>query len=172
MTLDEILRAQPATLPPPPPRREHKRFDYTGWHQRHPVEQVATDPLHELIGAEYFDPEPEPPRAPQVVPEGMHMIGDVARALGREPRTIRLWIRNKTIPEAATRTVGREHAGGLGATSTAKRLWPADEINAMVEIAREEGVIDRPHAAWNQESNFRQRVWDAVTALRAGRAAS
>jgi hypothetical protein len=172
MTLDEILRAQPATLPPPPPRREHRRFDYTGWHQRHPVEQVASDPLHELIGAEYFDPEPSPPRAPQVVPEGMHLMRDLASALHRSTRTIRHWIDTGVIPEAPERTVGGVHEGGLGQTTTAKRLWPADEINAMVEIAREEGVIDRPHAAWNQESNFRQRVWDAVTALRAGRAAS
>lgn len=168
MTLDEILRAQPATLPPPPPRREHKRFDYTGWHQRHPAAQVASNPLHELIGAEYFDPEPGPPRAPQVVPAGMHLTRDLAAALGRSTRTIRLWIDKGIIPDAPQRTVGREHEGGLGTTTTAKRLWPAEEINAMVEIAREEGVIDRPHAAWNQESNFRQRVWDAVTALRAG----
>ena len=41
--LDEILRAQPATLPPPAPTRQSKRFDYTGYMQRHPVAQVAAD---------------------------------------------------------------------------------------------------------------------------------
>ena len=168
-TLDEILHAQPPTLPPPPPRREHKRHDYTGWNQRHPVEQVASDPLHDLIGAEYFDPEPRPPRAPQIVPPGMHLTRDLAAALGRSSRTIRAWIDKGIIPDAPERTSGGAHEGGLGKTTTAKRLWPAEEINAMVEIAREEGVIDRPHAAWNQESNFRQRAWDAVTALRAER---
>jgi hypothetical protein len=166
-TLDEILHAQPPTLPPPPPRREHARHDYTGWHNRHPVASGGpSSEMRDMLGAEYFDPDEPAPRAPQVVPEGMHLTRDLAAALGRTPRTIRQWIRDGTIPDAPTRTSGSEHEAGLGTTTTAKRLWPAEEINVMVEIAREEGVIDKPHAAWNQESNFRQRVWDAVAALR------
>jgi hypothetical protein len=164
--LDEILRAQPATLPGPPPRRGSKRFDYTGYMQRHPVEQVAADPLHDQLGAEWFDPEPSPPRAPQTVPEGMYTIKALADALKRTPRTIRHWIDTGVLPDAPMRTRGSEHEGGLGTTTTAKRLWPAEEINVIVEIAQSEGIIQNTRAAWN-ENNFQQRVRDAITELRA-----
>jgi hypothetical protein len=166
MKLDEILRAQPATLPTPAPARVSKRFDYTGYMQRHPVEQVAADPLHDQLGTEWFDPEPSPPRAPQTVPEGTYMIGDLARALKRNQRTIRAWIKAEIIPDAPHRTAGGVHEGGLGTTTTAKRYWPAEEINIIVEIAQSEGIIENTRAAWN-ENNFRQRVWDAITELRA-----
>jgi hypothetical protein len=165
--LDEILRAQPATLPPPPPVRHSKRFDYTGYMQRHPVEQVAADPLHDQLGAEFFDPEPSPsPRVPQIVPEGMYTIRAIADALKRTPRTIRHWIDTGIIPDAPMRTAGGTHEGGLGTTTTAKRLWPAEEINVIVEIARSEGIIENTRAAWN-ENNFQQRVWDEIAELRA-----
>lgn len=168
-TLDEILHAQPAAIPPPPPRRGHRRHDYTGWMHAHPPGRAGAKPdeLADLIGQEYFDPAPEPPRATQVVPEGMHMIGDLARALGRDTRTVRGWIKKGIIPEAPARTTGRAYEGGLGLeNNTAKRMWPAAEINAIAVIAREEGIIDQPHAAWLTETNFKQRVWDAVRELR------
>lgn len=164
--LDEILRAQPATLPAPVPTRTSKRFDYTGYMNAHPVAQVAADDLHDQLGAEWFDPEvPSPPRAPQVIPEGMHMTSELAKALKRSSRTIRHWIDTGIIPDAPQRTRGSTHEGGLGTTTTAKRLWPAEEINAIIEIARSEGIIENTRAAWN-ENNFRQRVWDEITAIR------
>ncbi len=164
-TLDEILRAQPATLPSAPPRRGNKRFDYTGWRQRHPVDMVASDPLHDQLGAEWFDPEPSPlPRVKQVVPEGMYMMGDLAKALGRTTRTVRLWVKNGVIPDAPQRTEGSTHEGGLGTTTTAKRLWPAAEINTIVAIAQEEKI--GPHTPW-AENNFQTRVWAEITEMRA-----
>ena len=170
-TLDEILHGQPAAIPPPPPVRRHRRHDYTGYMQAHPPTGSVTGLEHlfheDLIGAEFFDPAPEPARVPQTVPDGMHKIGDLARALGREPRTIRLWIKNGIIPDAPERTAGRDFDGGLGRVNNAKRLWPASEINAIALIAREEGITDRPHTAWLTETNFKQRVWDAVLELRA-----
>jgi hypothetical protein len=163
--LDEILRAQPATLPPPSPVRHSKRFDYTGYMQRHPVAQVAADTMTDQLGAEFFDPEQAPPRAPQIVPEGMHMTSELAKSLKRSSRTIRHWIDTGIIPDAPMRTKGGTHEAGLGTTTTAKRLWPAEEINAIIEIARSEGIIENTRAAWN-ENNFQQRVWDAITEIR------
>ena len=87
------------------------------------------------------------------------------KALRRNTRTIRAWIAQGIIPDAPQRTRGGTHEGGLGATTTAKRLWPAEEINAIIEIAQQEGIIENTRAAWN-ENNFQQRVWDEITALR------
>lgn len=164
--LDEILTAQPATLPPPPPVRHSRRFDYTGYMNAHPVAQVAADTMTDQLGTEWFDPaEPAPPRVPQIVPDGMHMTSELAKALKRSSRTIRHWIDAGIIPDAPMRTAGGTHEGGLGTTTTAKRLWPAEEINAIIEIARSEGIIETTRAAWN-ENNFQQRVWDAITEIR------
>lgn len=170
--LDAILHDQPATIRPLP-MRTHKRHDYSGWMQAHPPTdgpQAEPDGLRELLGYEYFDSEPAARRAPQKVPEGMHMIGDLSKALERSNKMIRRWIEMGLIPDCPKRTVGNKYLGKNGCMlNEAKRLWPADEINVMREIALEEGLIPkstRPIA----NTNFKVRVWDAINELRAYRA--
>ena len=132
---------------------------------------MAPNELAEVFGQEYFEAAPEPPRAPQVVPEGMYMIGHLAKALGKKRRTILLWIEKGWLPEAPARTTGPSYVNKLGKhTTNAKRLWPAIEINAIVEIAEQEGVTG-PYGVKGiggmAGTNFVLRVQDALRELRA-----
>lgn len=172
--LDAILRAQPVTVPQPPPRREHRRHDYTGWYLKHPREPGGAepeDPLRSLLGTEHFADEPEPVKAPQwakTIPEGMHRTGDLAKALGRSVRCIREWIEKGTLPDAPMRGGNKtESINALGIKQDVSyRLWPAAEINLLAQIAKEEGVIDRPHTNWRRNSNFIVRAHDEIAELR------
>lgn len=158
--LDAILHAQPVALPAPVPGREHRRHDYTGWYLHHPQRPAEdrTDPLQALLGPEHFAAEEpaEPvkkPRWVKTIPEGMHKIGDLAKALHRRPRLIREWIEKGTIPDAPAWIGGN-------------RVWPAAEVNLLAQIAQEEGLIANPHALWRKNSNFIVRAHDEVAELR------
>lgn len=87
----------------------------------------------------------------------LYYIGALAQALGKEPVTIRRYIRLRTIPDSSYRTKPIE--GTL--SDSGRRLWTQEQIEALVQIAKEEGMMEekrkqvipqqfsgRVHALW------------------------
>lgn len=68
-------------------------------------------------------------------------VGHLAQALGKASVTIRLWERKGWLPPAEFRTPAR---GGV----EGQRLYTRAQIEGIIEIAREEGILDtdRPPA--------------------------
>lgn len=62
--------------------------------------------------------------------------GAVAVALGRKPATIRLWERKGWIPPATYRTPAK-------GTRPGKRLYTRAQIEGMIEIAQDVGLLDK-----------------------------
>jgi hypothetical protein len=60
-------------------------------------------------------------------------IGDLAKALNRDPITIRAWIRTGIIPDAPRKTHIRHD-----------RQWTAGELSTIVGIASEEAILSNP----------------------------
>lgn len=79
-------------------------------------------------------------------------IGALAKALNRKTATIRAWETNGTIPVSLWRSPSEDYRGK-------QRLYSRDLIEAIVEIAREEGVLD-PQTRNIHNSQFRERVYE------------
>jgi hypothetical protein len=81
-------------------------------------------------------------------------IGALAQAVQKKPVTIKKWLQLHYIPEPAWRSPGwKEQFGGAGV-----RLWTKEQIDGIVKIATEEGIIgSRPHTM--AATNFPQRVF-------------
>lgn len=65
-------------------------------------------------------------------------IRHVALALGRSARTIRTWEAKEIIPPATFRTA-KPHKSKI--KDVGDRLWTRAQVEAMVTIARDEGVL-------------------------------
>lgn len=87
----------------------------------------------------------------------LYTIGALGEALGKSPVTIRLWIRKGIIPDAGLKTAPLH--GTLG--NAGRRLFSLEQIEALVFIAKTEGVIGsgvgRP--ADFSKTSFQARVW-------------
>jgi hypothetical protein len=66
-------------------------------------------------------------------------IGHVALAMNREARTIRMWERKAWIPPATFRTATPKRSK---IKEAGDRLWSRSQVETMVRIAQEEGVLD------------------------------
>lgn len=62
-------------------------------------------------------------------------IGQLATALNRKPATIRKWEQDGTIPKATFTKPGADHKHGR------RRLYSRAQIEALVRIAQEEGIL-------------------------------
>jgi hypothetical protein len=80
-------------------------------------------------------------------------IGALAKALGRDSVTIRTWIRKGWLPRAKYQT--RPLVGTPG--NAGRRLWTREQIEGIVAIAKEEGLLGDPPARL-QRTRFTQRV--------------
>jgi hypothetical protein len=65
-------------------------------------------------------------------------VGALAKAVGRQSVTIRSWIRKGWLPKAMYQT--KPVAGSRG--DAGRRLWTRKQIEGIVKIAREEGLLD------------------------------
>jgi hypothetical protein len=86
---------------------------------------------------------------PGEVVETYYTIGALASALGKEPVTIRRWIRLKVIPEAPYITppiIGTRGDAGL-------RVWKEEQIVLIVLVAHECGLLGRRPQSLDK-SNF------------------
>lgn len=77
-------------------------------------------------------------------------VGQLGAALGRKASTMRRWEREGIIPKATFR-VGSEDARGV------RRLYSRRQVEGMVRIAAEEGVL-QAHAIPIKHSRFTERV--------------
>ena len=85
-------------------------------------------------------------------------IGALAAALHREPVTIRMWERTGIIPLSRFRTPN------VG-TRAGRRLYTREQIEGIVKIAKEEGVLSGNKVKNFTETNFTSRVIDLFQSL-------
>ena len=83
-------------------------------------------------------------------------IGVLAKALGRKPVTIRKWESDGWLPRAHYRSTAMQGNGK-------SRLYTREHIEGIVQIANEEGVLDRSRSL--PETNFTARVVTLFTEL-------
>lgn len=70
------------------------------------------------------------------------LIGHLAEALGRKPVTLRSWENRGILPKTPYRTPKPRGSGSLqGKESKGRRLWTRDQVQGILQIAKEEGVI-------------------------------
>lgn len=86
----------------------------------------------------------------------MWPIGALGKALGRDPVTIRTWIRKGWLPKNGFQT--QPVVGSRG--DAGRRLWTRIQIEGIVRIAREEGLLEE-HPPRIQTTNFTRRVIEA-----------
>jgi hypothetical protein len=78
--------------------------------------------------------------------------GQLAMALGgRKAVTIRKWEQNRTIPKAQFRTVSDDTRGK-------HRLYTREQVEGLIRIAREEGILDPSRSRKIGETNFVERA--------------
>jgi len=66
-------------------------------------------------------------------------VGHVALALGRTSRTIRWWEGKEVIPPATFRAAAPRKSK---VKEAGDRLWTREQVEVMIRIAQEEGVLD------------------------------
>jgi hypothetical protein len=86
-------------------------------------------------------------------------VGQLAAALGRQPVTIRKWEREGTIPKSTFQAPGRD-----GDVRGRRRLYTRAQVEGMVRIAAEEGVLVS-HQKPIKDTNFTARVIDLFKRL-------
>jgi hypothetical protein len=86
-------------------------------------------------------------------------VGDLAKALGRQPVTIRKWEREGVIPKSTYQSPGKD-----GDVRGRRRLYIREQVEGMVRIAHEEGVLVS-HQKPIKGTRFTERVVDLFKAL-------
>ena len=140
---------------------------------------MSDDPLDRLIEDEFFPGSKRRRRDPRPVPEKkppawdakpryydvngerteFFTIGALAEALEKEIVTIRTWIRTGKMPEARFKLPprGKSTFGAKGG----QRLWTRAQIEAIVKIAHEEGVLGVKPKDFSK-TRFTERVTEAM----------
>jgi len=83
----------------------------------------------------------------------MFRIGSLAKALNKDAVTIRAWMRKGWLPRNSFQT--KPIPGTLG--DAGRKLWTRQQIEGIVQIAREEGLLDDKPPRLTM-TNFTQRV--------------
>jgi hypothetical protein len=86
-------------------------------------------------------------------------VGDLAKALGRQPVTIRKWEREGVIPKSTYQSPGKD-----GDVRGRRRLYTREQVEGMVRIAYEEGVLVS-HQKPIKDTQFSARVIALFKAL-------
>ena len=96
----------------------------------------------------------ETPRVYRVNGKDMEFFttGQLARALGREPVTIRKWEREGTIPLATFQVPGKNDD-----PRGRRRLYSREQVEGIVQIAAEEGMFTHRRKPLGQ-TQFKERV--------------
>lgn len=93
-----------------------------------------------------------------------YTIGELARLLNRKPVTIRKWEIEGVIPKATFIAPADDKRGK-------RRLYTEDQILGLVEIAREEGVLEaNARGSWKalEKTNFSSRAVELFRRLNEG----
>lgn len=92
----------------------------------------------------------------KVTQEFFH-IGALSQALGKSQITLRAWMDKGWLPEARYRD--KPQVNATGKVVAGRRLWTREQIEAIVTIATEEGMLlGRGYAAKMNQKNFTKRV--------------
>lgn len=86
-------------------------------------------------------------------------VGQLARALGRQPVTIRKWEREGVIPRSTYQSPGRDDD-----PRGRRRLYSRKQVEGIVRIATEEGVLVS-HQKPIKDTQFTARVTDLFKRL-------
>jgi hypothetical protein len=86
-------------------------------------------------------------------------VGQLGRALGRQPVTIRKWEREGIIPKSTFQSPGRDDD-----VRGRRRLYTREQVEGIVRIAYEEGVLVS-HQKPIKGTNFTLRVIDLFKRL-------
>jgi DNA-binding transcriptional MerR regulator len=84
-------------------------------------------------------------------------IGALAKALRRRPTTIRRWEAEGIIPVSLWRSPSEHERGKV-------RLYSRELVEGMIQIAREEGLLDHTRKQIDQ-TEFRARVYALFTKI-------
>jgi hypothetical protein len=112
--------------------------------ERPPVQRAEwySNPIVKTINGRAFD---------------FYTIGQLAEALGLKPVTVRKWETMGWLPRPLVHTPppkwnlpGKRPAG--------KRLWTRGQVEGIVRIAREEGMLQAAHLVPSDKSAFTQRI--------------
>jgi DNA-binding transcriptional MerR regulator len=104
------------------------------------------------------------------MPEELSSIGSLAQAVGKSPITIRAWIRKGWIPPNTLWT--DPIPGTLG--DAGRRLWTRQQVEEVVEIARERGLLKEeaasvcPYCGAARELSYEELLaqhWDRLNHL-------
>lgn len=119
---------------------------------RHPNRQTEERPRrHQYAIDDSWDEKPRKYVVNGVETE-FFTVGQLARALGREAVTIRKWEREGTIPVAIFQVPGKE-----GDTRGRRRLYTRAQVEGLVRIAHEEGVLHERRRSF-AATEFKARV--------------
>jgi|SRR5215467_5243459 len=86
----------------------------------------------------------------------MFRIGALAKALNRDPITIRAWIRKRWLPGNHFQT--KQVYGSLG--NAGRRLWTRDQIEFIVSLAEQEGLF-KEKPPYVKDTQFTRRIFAA-----------
>jgi DNA-binding transcriptional MerR regulator len=93
------------------------------------------------------------------VPTELFGVGELAKALGRRPVTIRTWERNKVIPNATVLRPGRDKDPRGN-----RRLYTRAQVEGLVKIATEEGLMNGDNRSISA-TDFTRRAFDLFRSL-------
>lgn len=87
-------------------------------------------------------------------------LGDLAKALGRKPVTLRKWESQGVIPKSTYQRPSEDPRGR-------RRLYTRPQIEGIVRIAREEGIL-KSHNKPIKNTNFTEKVVNLFKELLGG----
>lgn len=93
------------------------------------------------------------------VETSFYTVGQLAQALGRQAGTVRKWEREGVIPKSTYQSPGRD-----GDVRGRRRLYTRDQVEGIVRIAQEEGVLVS-HQKPIKDTRFTPRVIDLFKRL-------
>ena len=87
----------------------------------------------------------------------MYTVGEVAKALGRRPVTIRMWESKGWIPKTSYRTKPPQAVQIPGKPSKGRRLYSQDQLDTLLDGVERYGISDYLTGDW---VGFRQYIKD------------
>lgn len=91
-------------------------------------------------------------------------IGAVCKALGRPPVTIRLWVRQRHIPDATFRLPGKTSPSGRRIEG--RRLYTRKQIEGLIQVFKTHGIYEAERVDWSKHPTFLEDVkkaWETVS---------
>ena len=89
----------------------------------------------------------------------MFTIGQVCKALNKQPVTIRMWEHKGWIPKPSFRTPAPNGTQIPNKATKGHRLYTAEQLDILLEAVEQFGVSDPHHADWDGFKQYIQEHW-------------